>query len=209
MAATLAGPGLLSGLRRAVWPLYLAGLAPAAWTFWLGLNDRLGVDPVRAFEHALGLWALRFLILALMVTPLRHLTGLSLIRYRRALGLLAFWYALMHVIVYAWLDKGLMWNVIGADLFRRPFTAIGFAAFLMLVALAVTSNAASIRKLGAEGWKRLHWLAYPALALAAIHFIMGVKAWPAEPVIYGVIAATLLALRASLRFLPKARPVRF
>jgi len=127
-----------------------------------------------------------------MVTPIRDLTGIALLRYRRALGLLAFYYALMHFATYMLLDQGLNMSAIVTDIVRRPFITIGMVSLLLLVPLALTSNNWSIRKLGRR-WNSLHKLVYVAIAGGAIHFIMSVKSWPAEPVIYaGIVGALLL-----------------
>ena len=178
-----------------VWLRYAVGVVPAVWTFYLGATGGLGADPVKTFEHTLGLWALRFLILTLLVTPIRDLTDISLLRYRRALGLLAFYYALMHFATYMVLDQALNFPVILADFLRRPFITIGMISLALLVPLALTSNNWSIRRLGRR-WTSLHKLVYVAIAGGAIHFIMSVKSWPAEPVIYAAIVATLLLWRA-------------
>src|SRR5690606_3936730 len=169
--------------RVPVWLVYVAGLAPAAWGFYLGATGGLGADPVKAFEHLLGLWTLRFLILTLLVTPIRDLTGVSLMRYRRALGLLACYYGLMHFSSYMILDQALNFSAILTDIARRPFITIGMAALVLMVPLAMTSNRWSIRKLGAN-WNRLHKLIYVIAAAGALHFFMSVKGVPAEPVIY-------------------------
>jgi methionine sulfoxide reductase heme-binding subunit len=176
--------------------LYLVGFQPAIWTFWLGFQDKLGADPLRTLEWTLGLWALRFLIAALCITPLRDWRLVNLLRYRRALGLLAFWYALLHLGTWLILDQGLDPQAIVRDILRRPYITIGMLAFAILVPLAVTSNAWSIRKLGAMRWNRLHRLVYLATAAAALHFVMVRKSWPAEPLIYAAIVAALLAYRA-------------
>lgn len=190
-----------------IWLLYAAGFVPAVWTFYLGATDGLGADPVKTFEHTLGLWALRFLILTLLVTPLRDLTGIGLLRYRRALGLLAFWYALMHFTVYMVLDQGMNLSAVVADIVKRPFITIGMASLLLLLPLALTSNNWSIRRLGRR-WTALHRLVYVAIAGGAVHFILSVKSWPAEPVIYAAIVAALLLWRLVRGFVrkPAARP---
>lgn len=177
-----------------VWLLYAVGFVPAVSTFYLGATGGLGADPVKTFEHTLGLWALRFLVLTLLVTPIRDLTGISLLRYRRALGLLAFYYALMHFATYMVLDQALNFPVIVADILRRPFITIGMVSLALLVPLALTSNNWSIRRLGRR-WTSLHKLVYVAIAGGAIHFIMSVKSWPAEPIIYAAIVAALLLWR--------------
>ncbi len=195
--------------KASVWLLYVVAFLPAIWIAWLTVNDALGADPVRELEHRLGLWALRFLILALCITPVRQLFGINLLRYRRALGLSAFWYALIHLLVWLFLDRQLEMQAIIADIIKRPYITIGMAAFAILIPLALTSNRFSIRKLGGVGWARLHKLAYVATALAALHFVMVVKSWPPEPLIYSAIVATLLLFRAvqAARLKRRADPV--
>jgi len=180
-------------VRRAI---YILGLVPAVWTFYLGLTDQLGADPQNTLERTLGLWALRFLIAALAITPLRRLGGPSLIRYRRAIGLLGFYYACLHLTVYLVLDQGLDLAAIWADIVKRPYITVGMLAFTILVPLAVTSNNAMIRRLGARAWQRLHKLVYVATAAAAIHFVMLVKSWwTPEPALYATLVAALLLMR--------------
>jgi sulfoxide reductase heme-binding subunit YedZ len=179
--------------------LYFVGLVPAVWTFYLGVTDQLGADPMKVLERSLGLWALKFLVACLAITPLRRLTGISLLRYRRAIGLLAFFYACLHLTTYMVLDQGLALAAIWADIVKRPYITIGMAAFLILLPLAVTSNNAMVRRLGGPAWQRLHRWVYLAAALAAVHFIMVVKAWPPEPLVYAAIIAVLLAFRLFAR----------
>jgi methionine sulfoxide reductase heme-binding subunit len=200
-------------IRRAI---YVVGMLPAVWYFHLGITDQLGADPQNTLERLLGLWALRFLILSLAVTSLRRLGGPNLIRYRRTVGLLAFYYASLHLTVYILLDQGLDFAAIWADIVKRPYITVGMFAFIILVPLAITSNSAMIRRLGGGAWQRLHRLVYVAAAAAAIHFVMVVKAWPPEPLIYAGIVATLLLFRLwlyvhkKLRAKPRERsaPVR-
>lgn len=181
------------------WGLYALGLAPAAWTFYLAVSDQLGADPLKVLERSLGLWALRFLILGLAIAPLRRLGGPNLVRYRRTAGLLAFAYAALHVTVYLWLDQQLDLASIWKDIVKRPYITVGLASFLILVPLAATSNAAMIKRLGAAAWQKLHRWVYLAAAAAALHFIMLVKAWPAEPFVYAAIVAALLLFRVADR----------
>lgn len=188
---------LNAGLRRVpVWPLYLLGFVPAAVWLWLGIGNRLGADPVQRLQHELGLVALQLLIAALAVTPLRELTGVSLLRFRRMLGLMAFFYVLMHFAVWLVLDRQLDWPRILQDLTRRPYIILGMAGLLLLIPLALTSWDGAVRRLGAATWRKLHRLAYPATALGAIHFVWLVKAWPLEPLVYAGIVLILLAYRA-------------
>jgi methionine sulfoxide reductase heme-binding subunit len=175
--------------------LYWLGAVPALWAFYLAVTDQLGADPMKSLEQLLGLWALRFLVIGLAVTPLRRLGGPNLLRYRRAFGLLAFSYAALHLTVYIALDQGFDWIAIGRDILKRPYITVGMAAFAILIPLAITSNNAMIRRLGGESWRRLHRWVYAAGGLAAIHFVMVVKSWPAEPLIYAALVASLLLYR--------------
>lgn len=177
-----------------IWLLYAVGLLPAVWGFWLGATGGLPGNPVKEFEHLLGLWALRFLVATLAITPLRDLFGINWIRYRRALGLLAFWYVLMHFLTYMVLDQYLNFAAIIDDIVRRPFITIGMAAFVMLIPLALTSNNWSIRKLGPR-WVKLHRLVYVIAAAGVLHFAMSVKVVGLEPWTYITLVALLLLYR--------------
>jgi sulfoxide reductase heme-binding subunit YedZ len=191
-----------------VWPLYLVALVPAAHDFWLAFGNRLGADPVKELEHRLGLAALQLLVAALAVTPLREATGVTLLRFRRMIGLSAFFYVLLHFAVWLVLDRQLAWSEVLADLTKRPYVMVGFAALMLLVPLAATSWNGAVRRLGGAAWRRLHRLAYPATLLAAVHFVWLVKAWPLEPLAY--LAAVLLLLAWRLvprRRRPAPRPV--
>jgi methionine sulfoxide reductase heme-binding subunit len=175
--------------------VYIVGFIPAVWLFYAGIMDQLGADPMRYLEQSLGLWALRFLVGTLAITPLRQLFGINLLRYRRAIGLLAFYYALLHLVTYLVLDQGLDIALITADIIKRPYITIGMATFVLLIPLAVTSNNASIRRLGGQAWARLHRLVYLAAIGAVLHFILVVKSWPMEPLVYAAIVAVLLGYR--------------
>ncbi|RDI60647.1 protein-methionine-sulfoxide reductase heme-binding subunit MsrQ [Microvirga subterranea] len=188
--------------------VYVIGFIPAVWLFYEGVNDRLGADPMRYLEQALGLWALRFLIASLTVTPLRQLAGVNLLRYRRALGLLAFYYAALHLVTYLVLDQGLDFAAIWADIVKRPYITIGMATFVILVPLALTSNNAAIRRLGGQAWARLHRLVYVAAIGAALHFLLVVKSWPPEPLVYTAIVLVLLGYRLVRSLAKKASPRR-
>ena len=179
-------------VRRAI---YIVGMVPAVWYFCLGLTAQLGADPQNTLERTLGEWALRFLIACLAITPLRRLGGPNLVRYRRAVGLLAFYYATLHLSVYLLLDQGLDLAAIWADIVKRPYITVGMLAFATLVPLAATSNGPMIRRLGGVRWQWLHRLVYLAAAAAALHFIMLVKVWLGEPLIYAALVAILLLFR--------------
>jgi sulfoxide reductase heme-binding subunit YedZ len=187
----------LNGALRRVptWAVYGLGLVPLAVLVWRALSGGLGIDPVKTLEHQLGLTALQLLLAGLLVTPLRRWTGVNLIRYRRAIGLLAFLYAALHLLVWLLLDLQLRWSEIGADLVKRPYVIAGMLGFACLVPLALTSNGWSVRRLGAAAWQRLHRLTYVAALLAALHYLLLVKVWSAEPVLYALAAAGLVALR--------------
>lgn len=173
--------------------VYLAGVLPFLWIVWLAVTNGLGPDPVKAIELRLGELGLQLLVAGLVITPLRW-AGLNLIRFRRAIGLLAFFYVAMHLLTWVVLDMGLRWDQMAADLVKRWYIIIGMAAFLAMVPLAITSNNAAIRRLGAATWNRLHRLTYLAALGGAIHYLMLVKAWPVEPLLYlGAIVALLAA----------------
>lgn len=177
--------------RVPVYAVYLAGVLPFFWIVWLAATNGLGPDPVKAIELRLGELGLQLLVAGLVITPLRW-AGLNLIRFRRAIGLLAFFYVAMHLLTWVILDMGLRWDQMAADLVKRWYIIIGMAAFLAMVPLAVTSNNAAIRRLGAAAWNRLHRLTYLAALGGAIHYLMLVKAWPVEPLLYlGAILALL------------------
>ena len=182
------------GIRRVpAWPLYLLGLVPAVWLFWLGTTGRLGVEPIEVLEHELGEIARQLMVAGLAVTPLRRLAGVNLLKFRRAIGVLAFVYVTLHLLVWLLLDVGILAQI-WADIVKRPYVTVGFTAFLLMVPLAVTSNNWSVRRLGAT-WRRLHMLTYAAALLAAIHFVWLVKGFQIEPLIYLVVILGLLALR--------------
>ncbi len=189
-------------------PGYLVGLVPAAYWITLAFQNRLGADPVRTLEHELGIIALQFLVAALAVTPLRELTGVSFLRFRRMFGLLAFAYAILHFTTWLVLDRQLDWPRILADLVKRPYIILGMTALLMLIPLAATSFDRAVRWLGGARWRRLHRLAYPATALAAVHFIWLVKTWPLEPLLYAAVVALLLAWRARGAVFSRRRRIR-
>ncbi|WP_420409206.1 protein-methionine-sulfoxide reductase heme-binding subunit MsrQ [Hoeflea sp.] len=177
-----------------IWLLYACGLAPAIWGFYLGATGQLVGNPVKIFEHLLGEWALRFLILTLAISPLRDLFAINWIRYRRALGLLAFWYVLMHFLAYMVLDKRLAMDVIVEDIFKRWFITIGMAGFVALIPLALTSNGWSIRKLG-PAWTKLHRLIYPIAAAGALHYCLSVKVIGPEQMVYAALVVILIGWR--------------
>lgn len=169
---------------------------------WLTGSGALGADPVAAIEHFLGLWALRFLLITLAVTPLRQLIGQPWpLRFRRMLGLYAFFYATLHFAAYLVLDLRGYWTLIFEEIVKRPYITVGFLAWLLLVPLAATSTRGAIRRLG-RNWARLHTLIYPIAVLAVLHFWWIVKTDVREPALYAAILALLLGWRAYRRLRP-------
>ena len=191
---------------------HLAALAPLTilarqmWDVAERGSDALGADPVAEIEHRLGLWALRFLVLALAVTPLRQLTGWAvLVRFRRMLGLYAFAYATLHLAAYVGLDLRGYWTQLFEDIAKRPYITVGFLAWLLLVPLAVTSTTGWIRRLG-RNWARLHTLVYAIGVLAVLHFWWLVKSDIREPALYAGLVAVLLGWRIWKRWQPRTFP---
>ena len=173
------------------------GVVPGAWIVARGALGGLGANPIAEALNELGLLALVFLLLSLLSTPIRTITGWPWpIRIRRALGLLAFFYALAHFLCYAALDQGFALGAIASDVLKRPFIMVGMAALLILVPLAITSTAAWTKRLGAKRWKRLHRLAYLAAILAVTHFILRVKKDVSEPLTYAAILGAAFFVRA-------------
>lgn len=159
------------------------------------LMDTLGPDPVAAITHATGDWALRILLVCLALTPLRRLLGQAWpIRFRRLAGLYAFFYASLHLATYLVLDLGQYWAQILEDIVKRPYITVGFAAWLLLVPLALTSTRGWMRRLGRR-WGQLHRLVYAVAALAVLHFLWLVKSDLREPMVYAAVLALLLGLR--------------
>jgi sulfoxide reductase heme-binding subunit YedZ len=189
--------------RVPTWAVYGLGLMPLAFLVWGAVGGGLGVDPVKAVEHRLGELGLQFLLASLTITPLRRI-GLNLIRFRRALGLLAFGYVSLHLVAWVWLDMGLRWTEMAADLWKRPYVILGMVGFLALLPLAATSTNRAIRAMGPVAWARLHRLAYVAILAGVLHLVLLSKVWTAEVMVYLVLTLALLALRLLPR--PQATP---
>ncbi|AZY92393.1 MULTISPECIES: sulfite oxidase heme-binding subunit YedZ [Paracoccus] len=192
--------GINNALRRIpVWAVWLAGAVPFAVLLWDIFTGGLGVDPVQEVEHRLGQTALYFLIGGLAVTPLLRLTGVSLMRFRRAIGVICFAYALPHVLAWVVLDMGLLWGQMARDILKRPYLLFGMGSFLILIALAVTSNNTSLRRMGGQAWRRLHKLVYVAAPLAAMHWLWAIKVNEIAPIFWAAVIALLLASRLVIR----------
>lgn len=188
--------------RLPAWPIYTLGFAWMAWLFWQALNG-VSVEPIDWLERAYGEVALQLLVATLAVTPLRRFLGLNLLKFRRALGLMVFFFVLAHFLVWALLDVqslGAVW----ADIVKRPYVTVGMTAFALLIPLALTSNNWSVRRLGGAGWRRLHWLSYPIAVLGAVHYVWLARGFAIEPLVYLVLILGLLATRIPVRRLVPA-----
>jgi sulfoxide reductase heme-binding subunit YedZ len=175
-----------------VWLIYIIGVAPGVYFIMLGIRNELGPEPIAKLEHLLGEFALQMLILGLAITPLRSVLRINLFKFRRAIGLIAFGYVLLHVLTWALLDIGDL-NRIWADIMKRPYITIGMLALLGLIPLALTSNNFAQRRLGAR-WRQLHRLTYGICILGGLHFVMLRKGFQIEPLLYlGSILFLLLA----------------
>jgi len=192
------------------WLLLLAGLVPLVLLVADGLAGGLQPNPVETVLHRTGDWTLRLLLLTLALRPLQRLTGRpGWLRWRRMAGLYTFFYAVLHFLTWAWLDREWQFAGMLADVAKRPYITVGFTALLLLVPLAVTSNRVAMRRLG-RNWQRLHRAVYLIAVLGVIHYLWLVKADLEEPLIYGLVLGVLLLLRlpavyGRLRPRPKAR----
>lgn len=198
----------VNGVLRRVpaWSLYIIAVIPPVLMFLSALNGTLGVDPVKELEHEMGELGLQVLIAVLAITPLRRITGISLIKFRRALGLIGFFYIFLHLLVWLVLDVQILDQIV-KDIIKRPYITIGMAGFVLMLPLAITSNNWSIRKLGPK-WRNLHKLTYPALILGGVHFVWLVKGWQLEPLIYLGVIVALLAVRVVWSVAPRAKSRR-
>lgn len=188
--------------KTAVW---IGALTPALWLLWDFWRGNLSVNPIEDITHRTGWWALTLLTTALAITPIRRVTGWhDIIRFRRLVGLFAFFYATLHLLVYVVLDRFFAFGTVLEDIAERPFITVGFAAWLILLALAFTSTRGWIRRLGRK-WQRLHRLVYLAGTLGVIHFYWKVKADTREPWVFiGILAVLLLARLPQVRRLATA-----
>jgi methionine sulfoxide reductase heme-binding subunit len=185
--------------------VFILGLAPFLWLSFRAFSGRLTANPVEDITLTTGIWALRFLLITLAVTPIRRLTGWNrVIQYRRMLGLFAFFYATLHLLTYFTFDLVFEFSRIVEDVWKRPFITAGMAAFLLMLPLAITSTKGWIRRLGRR-WQVLHRLIYLSAAAAVLHFIWKVKVVVGEPVYYAIILGVLLSFRIAWRYRPSAR----
>lgn len=188
-----------AGAKALIW---LAALYPMAALSWKIILDplALGANPAETILHVTGEWALRLLLLTLAITPLRRITMVGgLIRFRRLLGLSAFFYGVVHLGCYIAFDRFFVFTEITADIIKRPFITVGFAALVLMIPLAITSTRAAVMRLGGTRWQDLHRLVYVVAILAVLHFWWLVKRDVTEPLIYAAILAVLLGYRIIAR----------
>ena len=172
----------ITSLKRLV---FIISLLPLSWLIYALLTDQLGANPIEAVTRDTGVWALRFIMVTLLISPLRKLTGINhFIRFRRMLGLFAFFYASVHMLLYLGLDQFFDIKEIWLDIVKRPFITIGFISFVLLIPLTITSTDKMMKRLGGRRWKKLHYLIYLIVVLSCVHFYMLVKQDKTEPLIY-------------------------
>lgn len=208
---------MLNSILTSKWTkvvVFAASLVPLALLVWRGLNNDLSADPIAYITHRTGDWTLRFLVITLAITPLRKILHLpQLIRFRRMVGLFAFFYVCLHFTTWIWLDKSFDWSEMWKDVLKRPFITVGFTGFVLLIPLAVTSTAGWIRRMGGKRWQMLHRLVYVIALLGVIHYYWLVKSDVRKPLIYGFLVGILLAWRLGAwligrRGKARAMPVR-
>ena len=204
--------------------VFLAALSPAAWLTWAALTNNLSANPLADLTNETGVWTLRFLAITLLMTPLRRVGWNGAIRFRRMLGLYAFFYGTLHFLTYVIADRfagldfpdGMVaWSTVRnlgvsvlADIYKRPFITVGFTGFILMLPLAVTSTAGMIRRLGGKRWNALHRLIYVSAVAGVVHYYWLVKADVRRPIIYGIVMTVLLAFRVWWSMRTKPQPAR-
>jgi sulfoxide reductase heme-binding subunit YedZ len=175
-------------------------LVPLEALAWYALHDGLGANPIEFITHFTGDWTIRFLVIVLTVTPARQLLGLpDLIRFRRMIGLFAFFYGCLHFLTYIWLDKFFDLADMWKDVVKRPFITMGFLGFVLMIPLAITSTAGWIRRLGGARWQTLHRLVYASAIAGVIHYYWLVKSDVRLPLLYGTLVGILLLYRVVMK----------
>lgn len=187
---------LNGGLRRvSTWWVFAACALWAGLVLWWALQNQLGPDPVAELTDRSGTLAIQLLVVGLLLTPIQRRLGLRVGRFKRVIGLSAFFYATLHLVVWAVLDLGLNVGLLASEIVERPFLALGMGAFVLLVPLALTSFNRAIKALGGLAWRRLHLLVYPAAILALVHFVLGSKVWEGDHLLWALLLAGALAER--------------
>ncbi len=183
------------------WTIYIVGAGWLVYLFYLAAFTRaFGPEPINSLEREYGEIGLQLLVVGLLITPLRETFGISLIKFRRAIGVMTFSFILAHFLVFAILDVQSLERV-WTKVVKRPYVTVGMISFVALIPLAITSNNYSVRKMGAIAWRRLHWLTYPAAILGALHYVWLAKGFQIEPLVYLAILIGLVAYR----YRPKKR----
>lgn len=204
MLNSLSSPSKKHILQTKVFVFVLC-LIPLTRLVWLGVQNNLSANPIEFLERSTGFWALFILLMTLTITPIRLITGRAWqIQLRRMLGLFMFFYACVHIVIYVWLDFAFDWADITKDIAKHPRILVGFAAFVLTIPLAITSNNAMMRRLR-ERWKQLHQLVYVIAVLAVVHFWWLVKKDIREPLLYACILAALLGIRIYYRKTTKTK----
>jgi len=190
-------------------PVFLLCLGPAFVLTWKGFHAGLGANPIDVITRTTGRWTLTFLLITLSVTPVRKLSGLAwLIRFRRMLGLFAFFYGSLHLMTYVWLDKFFNVHEMLHDIAKRRFITAGMTAWFLMLPLALTSTKGWIRRMGGKRWQKLHRLIYFSAAAGVVHFIWLVKADLRRPLKYGAVLAILLSYRLVIWLISRIRARR-
>ena len=196
-------------MRKRRWikiPVFAVCLAPLGWLLWRAWSQNLTTDPLQYITHFTGDWTIRFLVATLAVTPLRKLLHLpDLIRFRRMIGLFAFFYGCLHFLTYLWFDKLFDSHEILKDIGKRPYITVGFSALALMVPLALTSTRGWIRRLGGKRWQWLHRLVYCSAIGAVVHYYWLVKSDVRLPLLYAALVAVLLAYRAAAALVGRSR----
>ena len=196
-------------LRLTKIALFLAALVPLGRLAWKAFHDGLGANPIEVITHSTGDWTLIFVLATLSITPVRRITRQYwLIGVRRMIGLFAFFYGTLHFLTYIWLDKFFDVHEMLKDIAKRRFITVGFSAFVLMIPLALTSTAWSIRRLGGKNWQRLHRLIYFTGILAVVHYTWLVKADLRKPIRYGIVLSALLLYRVGVWVSEKASEKR-
>lgn len=188
--------------------LFLNALVPLALLCWDFYHKQVGANPLEFVTRTTGMLTLIFLIITLAITPVRKTTGLNwLVKFRRMLGLFAFFYGSLHLLAYVWFDRFFNFRTMFGDIVQRPFIAVGMTAFLLMVPLAITSTRGMVKRLGGKSWSKLHRLVYVAAAGGVIHFWMVVKSDTRLPLTFGFVMLLLLGYRLFVRYFPPGKEV--
>jgi methionine sulfoxide reductase heme-binding subunit len=187
--------------------IFVNSLVPLALMLWDWYHNRVGANPLEFVTRTTGMLALIFLLISLAVTPLRKITGANwLVKFRRMLGLYAFFYGFLHLLTYVWFDRGFNLTSVPADIVKRPFITIGMTAFFLMVPLAITSTNKMVKRLGGKTWSRLHKLVYLAGVAGVLHYWLLVKSDVRLPLTFAFILVLLLGYRLLIKYAPPASP---